>query len=184
MYKLFYIFLRSVLMILFLNVQLTIAQENESENRESEEEKNVISLSFAYTYIPQGAGLDSRRNDRNQLVPTFGLDYFRRIHRKWEVGVMLDYELATYIIPRKDNLTRENAFIVALMSVYNLNANWNLLLGGGIELEKHENLAVLRAGIEYVIPIRNNWSIPISSFLDFKEGYDTWSFGLGFKKGF
>ena len=63
-----------------------------------------------------------------------------------------------------------------------MGSNWNLLGGGGIELEHNHNLAVLRVGVERSIPFGKNWVIGPAFFFDFKEGYDTWSLALAIGK--
>lgn len=178
-------FFYSIFFLLFLIClpDLSFAQEKTEHKNGELENKHFIGFTYAQTFIRKGANEDNL-NDRGHFVPAIGMDYFYRIHHKWELGIMLDYELGTYIIPRKDNLIRENAFIIALIAAYTLTDRWNLYVGGGIELEKHKNLIVGRFGGEHLFPLKNNWYIPLGLFFDVKEGYDAWSLSVGIAKEF
>ncbi len=96
---------------------------------------------------------------------------------------MADIELGNYVVINKD-LNRENAFIIAGVGAYTISDHWTVFGGGGIELEKHNNLAILRLGLEYNAKLGNGWIIAPGLFFDFKEGYDTWSLVLAIGKAF
>lgn len=141
----------------------------------------VITVSPALTWVPQGANLDNL-NEKGHFVPGLGADFFYRFLPKWEIGTMIDYEFDHYIIPRKNELERERAFVATLMFAYTINARWNIFAGAGMEFEKHENLVVGRFGGEYVIPLKKGWFIPVGSFIDFKPGFQSISLSIGIGK--
>lgn len=157
--------------------QLSFAQ-----NSESKERKNLLTVAFGYTYVPEGAAEGSIEAD-GVFIPAIGLDYFRRIHPKWEIGTMIDLELGEYIIAKRD-LNRHNALVVAGIAAYNLTDQWTFYGGGGIELEKHENLWIGRLGGEYGWKMGNDWVLAPGFFYDLKKGYDSWSFSVAFGKEF
>jgi hypothetical protein len=160
-----------------------LAQESEKPEESIEkEERHVVSATFGYTYIGEGAELGASEAN-GVFVPTFGLDYFHVIDRKWELGIMVDLELDHYLIVEKE-LERENAFIATLMAVHKLRRTWYLFAGAGIEIEGNKNLAVLRLGMERPLRLRNNWFLGPAIFFDIKEGYDTWSLSIGIGKKF
>ena len=123
-------------------------------------------------------------DNRGHFVPGIGLDYLYTLHPKWEVGIMIDIELGSYVIPHKNDLKRENAVILALLGVYKLYPRWHLLLGGGIELERHEHLGIIRLGTDYIFPVGKGWFIPLGLLFDIKEGFDAWSWKAGIAKEF
>jgi len=177
-------FIWMLCLVSFMFCNHLFAQSNRAESEEQIEEvgEMVFSLSPSYTWIPAGANLEDL--DRSgKFAPGLGVDFFYRIHPKWEIGTMMDIEFAKYLIPRKDDLKRERAFIVTAIAAYKINSNWNLFAGAGIELEQNKNLAVVRIGGEYMIHLKNKWFIPIGAFADLKPGYDSWSlmFGVGKK---
>ena len=171
-----------LIIVTLLSIDFAYAQETEIEKSE-EVLRNSLSLDFTYTFIRKGTEQDNL-NDRGHFIPGFGAAYFRKLNTKWEVGVMIDIEFGSYVIPRKDDLKRENALILAFMSAYNITPKWNIMAGGGVELEKHEHLGLFRIGTEYKFPLGNEWFIPLSVLFDLKEGYDSWSWAVGVGKEF
>ena len=162
--------------VTFVLIQTINAQE------ETEETQNLLSLSFGYSYVSQGAELNEIQAN-GVYVPSIGVDYFRKITPKWEVGTMIDLELSDYLIIKKE-LNRSKALVVTAIASYNPFSSVNFFAGGGIELEKHKNLGVLRFGGEYAFKFQNDWILAPGCFFDIKEGYDTWSIALAFGKEF
>ena len=169
----------NVVLLIFV-AQLCFGQE--TKETKEKETKNLLTLAFGYTYIPQGAAEGSTEAD-GVFIPAIGLDYFRRIHPKWEIGTMIDLELGSYIIAKRD-LNRENALIVVGIAAYNLTDHMTFFGGGGIELEKHENLWIGRLGGEYAFKFKNDWVIAPGFFYDLKKGYDSWALSVAFGKEF
>lgn len=153
------------------------------EEKEKKENRHYISITFAESYIAKGVGIDNL-DHKGHFVPSFGLDYLYRFHPKFEAGIMFDYELGHYLIPHEEDLERENAIVLCGVVTYEVLPSWNVFVGGGIELEKHHNLGVFRIGTEYNFDLSENWSIPLGTFYDIKEGYDTWSISVGIGKSF
>lgn len=139
---------------------------------------NTLIFNFGYTHIPKGAELHDP-NAEGFFVPSLGIDYARRIHPKWELGVMLDLELDHYLIYHKE-YEREMAFIAVAGAGYNLDKHTILFTGAGIELEQNKNLFVYRIGIERVFKLHENWFISPSFLYDWKKDYSTYSLSIGF----
>ena len=112
-----------------------------------------------------------------------GIDYFRRIFPRLEIGIMADLDLGEYVIFEKE-LDRENALLLEAIASFNLTKHINVFVGGGVEFEKHMNLGIFRLGAEYMFKLKKGWIIAPSFVFDFKEGTDSWSLSLGFGKGF
>lgn len=146
------------------------------------EPKNTFVVSFGYTHIPKGAELDAEESD-GFFVPSIGLDYARVVGRKWEVGVMLDFELDHYLIVEKE-LERENAFIGVVGVAYNPIAHLLLFTGAGVEIEKNKHLFVYRLGLDYSFYFGHHWAIVPAFYFDWKEDYDTYAFSVGAKYRF
>ena len=152
------------------------------EEKAKMEKRSFASITLAYGIVPQGS--DEDNIEKGHLVPAAGADYLYRVGPKWEVGIMVDFEFATYIIPRDDNLIRERAFIAVPVVAYNILPPWSLFAGYGIEFEKHKNLGVFRLGTEYSFPLKNRWVIPVGFFMDVKERYENFSFSVGIGRSF
>lgn len=182
------------LILLFLLFQMSIlsAQDkdghHEGESEEKEEHtfrnqrKNIVLFSFGYTFIPEEAELNNNESN-GVFIPSFGLDYKRRLNEKWALSLFLDYELERYLLIDKE-LKRERAFIAAIGGSYELLEGLGLFAGVGREFEKNENLTVIRGGLEYGFDLGENWILVSSLFYDWKEKYHTYSFSLGISRKF
>ena len=171
--------------MLFMEISELTAQEvieHENEHVEAKEPTQLLGVSFGYTYVPK-AGEIGGSEATGVMVPSIGLDYFYKISPKFEVGTMIDLELANYLIFEKD-LSREKALIVSAVGVYALMGELNVIAGGGVELEKHKSFGVLRFGMDYSWTFKNNWLLAPGVFYDLKEGYNTWAVSINFGKEF
>lgn len=154
----------------------------DNEGEDEEEGRHTIFLGFGWTHIPKAGSVDDTEAT-GFLVPTIGLDYMYKISPKWEVGTMMDLELDQYLIIDQE-LERENAVIITAIGLYRLLPHLSIFAGGGIEIEHHKNLAIFRAGIDSPFHLGKGWFLVPSFIVDFKEGYDTWSFKVSFGKEF
>lgn len=172
-----------ILSTLFLISFLSLAQEHSNEEEE-QEGKNRIGFVLEATFIPEGTSdehcEECEGESKGIVVPTIGLDYIRTLSNRWEVGFSAEVELESYFIVDKE-LNRENPLILVAFAVYRLVGSWFVYGGGGIELEKHKNLAVLRLGTEYNFILGNGWDI--SPTFTFDHKIDLNSFALGFSIG-
>lgn len=153
------------------------------EHEENEEEtKYLIAFSMGVTHIPS-AFTDGKENAI--FVPTIGIDFFYEIKRRLSIGLVGDLELSNYIVDfKREDLKRDKAVIFTVMAAYEIKPKWKILMGSGIEFERHKNLFVLRAGTGYEFPMANNWNIEPTFFYDFKEDFDTWALAIGLNKRF
>ena len=164
--------------ILFLVLSIGfMCKSNAQESKRNAEDKNVMTVAFAASYIPAGTQQDNI--NKGHLVPGIGIDYFRKINERFDLGTMMDIELATYVIPRKEDLIRDKAFVVTIIGSFMINDNWGVFLGPGYELEKHKSFPIFRVGKEYLIRFNSVWFIPVGFFYDAKDGYDTYSLSVG-----
>lgn len=171
--------MRKVLLTIFATCTICYAIQAQEE---TEELQNLLSLSFGYSYVSEGAEPEGTEVT-GVYVPSIGIDYFRKITPKLEIGTMIDLELSDYLIIKKD-LNRSKALVLTAIASYNPFSNVNVFAGGGIELEKHKNLGVLRFGGEYAFMLPNDWVLAPGFFYDVKEGYNTWSIAVAFGREF
>jgi len=150
-------------------------QEHETHNQEIAH-KYKVALAFGYSHIP--TGFVEGKEEQSVFAPSIGLDFFYSLNHKFALGMVADLELAEYLVDiDRESLNRERAFILALIGAYEVLPHWEFLFGGGIELEKHRNLGVVRLGTEYEIELNHGWGIAPSLFFDFKEEFSVWTFG-------
>ena len=170
--------------LVLLSVMLPFIVNGQKGPHETQEtgKKHQVSVSVGSAFIPLATNIGTSEA-QGLFAPTVGLNYFYRFHPKWEIGVMTNLELDHYVVVDKQ-LERENALMFTLLGKYNITNYWSVFAGGGIELEQHDNLAVLRAGLQYAILLKKDWVITPRFYLDFKESFDTWSFTISFGKSF
>ncbi len=73
---------------------------------------------------------------------------------------------------------------MARLGLWRIQETIKAFAGGGIELEKHHNLGVLRLGGDYTLKITDKWHLASGVFFDLKETYNTWSIQLSLAKTF
>jgi len=149
------------------------AQEHEPM---SVHNKNTLSIAFGYAYLPDGVKIESQ-NDLGHFVPSIGIDYIRKLSHKFELIAVVDFELDHYLVSGKD-IMRENATIVVVGAMYNIVEHWSVMLGSGIEMDKHHQLFVARIGTEYGIHLSDKWILSPGIFYDYKHIHSTYSTSL------
>ena len=170
MQRVFRIF-RKVLPLLLLFSLVNLAAQQEEPYQ-----KHILGPSFGFTFIPLGN--DAGYTDaRGLFAPTVGVDYFYHIHPKWGMGFIGAVELDKYTVTDQE-VERDNAMTLTLVGIYRATKYLDLFLGGGIEVEPHDNYGVFRLGIQYSIEMGENWALVPKLHLDVKGGYNTWSFAV------
>lgn len=124
--------------------------------------------------------------DNILVVPTFGLNYDFFFHPKFGIGLHSDILLQQFKVEKhqdKQTLIRENPIALCGMFVYKPVHQMCVVVGYGQEFEKHENLHMVRVGVEYEIPIRKHWEVSFDLEYDYKfNAYGSLMFGVGFSK--
>jgi hypothetical protein len=172
------------LSVFYLTSFLSIAQEH--GNEEEHEGKNRIGFVLEATFVPEATSDEhsvestDESESKGKVVPTIGLEYTRTLSHRWDVGFSAEVELESYFIVDKD-LNRENPLILVAFALYRIVDNWFVYGGGGIELEKHKNLGVIRLGTEYEFNLGNGWDI--APTLTFDHKVDLNSIAIGFSIG-
>ncbi len=183
---------RLLLSVLFISTTLLAQHSEEKLENSSHNEgthtvshgKNMIAIDYGIDHIKEGVKHGDAIDEEGHWVSSIGVDYFRKVSEKWEVGVKFDVQLGHYIIPHKENLERENAFIVLAVGSYKVLPKWAVFAGTGVEFEKNENLGVVRVGTDYSFHLAEGWAVPVGFFWDIKDGYDVYAFTVGIAKHF
>jgi len=176
---------RSQLILIALTLIPFFLSAQETE-RESQGKKNRIAPVLGYTFVPEEIADDDKGQFR--VIPTFGIDYERKLGNKWALGLFNDIELTSYLISDEAEesglLERDFVFITTIVVIYSIKEQWTVFGGGGYEFEKNKNFAVMRLGTEYEIPIRNEWDVAFGLNWDYKEVYQSLGFTVAFGKRF
>ena len=163
--------------LIFLSIIVCLKSFGQAHHEtEDAHRKNSISYFNGLTFIPK---VHDEELDVANYVTTIGITYHRSFNDKIGISWMNDIELGDYLITVSEELIpRENVFISALAFQYRVIGGLELFVGPGIELERHRNFFVLRAGMEYQLFVANDWYLGPEIMFDFKEEYHSWSFGV------
>jgi hypothetical protein len=104
-------------------------------------------------------GVPSARTDQQILgsllfVPVVGAEYVHRFHPKWGLNGNAEVELAHYVAEASHDA------------------------GAGYEIEKHQNLFVVRAGAAYEVPMRDGIAVAFPVNVNYKEEFWTFSVAM------
>lgn len=156
------------------------AQESEQAFR-----RNKLALIIGHAHVPAGIDLEGKK--AWTVLPSWGLDYDFRFNEKWSLGLHTDMVVESFEYEGEDEILYERTrpFLAVLSGGRRLGEHVTLLVGGGIELAKEENLKVVRVGLDYGWELPNEWEIGASLMSDFKiDAYNSWVLGLGVAKVF
>jgi hypothetical protein len=172
--------------VLIMSWNSTVAQED-SHNHGDKHSYGFHRLTGMMGY----ATLDNSFSDQSNevlIVPAIGLNYDYIFKKGWGLGLHSDILLQQFKVEThgdKEEIIRENPFALLGMLLYKPHHRWTVTAGYGIEIEKHENLQMIRIGGEYGIELPKNWELGFSLEFDIKpEAYNTLLFGIGFSKLF
>lgn len=179
------IFLLSMLCVIFLAPSMQVAGQEADTGKKApttweHDHKHLLGLGFGFTFIPLGDEL-GESDARGLYAPMVGLDYFYRINHRLGAGFMGALELDHYVVT-DDQVQRENALNLALVGLYSATRHLDFFLGAGVEVEQHDNLAVLRLGTQYSIDVGQHWALVPKLHFDFKENFNAWSLSVSFAR--
>lgn len=173
----------------FLFSSVGLAQHGPALGEGGREETREHLPSFRVAVLIGHTLIPAEHAGENFFIPSWGLDLEYWMNPRWGVGMHSDLELETFVILKEDSRQEEVERVLPLvMTLDVLYKPWKglvLQLGPGIEFERQENFALLRAGIEYEIELGHHWDLAPTVFYDtrFSE-YHTWSLALGVGKRF
>ncbi|GJM63860.1 hypothetical protein [Persicobacter diffluens] len=169
-----------------------LAKKLNQAQTEHDFKRHMINFYTGFTHIPSkhyshvhAEGLSNTGN----WVPTVGLDYFYKLTHRFSVGIMADMEIDQYEIVTKgqEEIIRENVMIIALVAKFEIVKGLNILAGPGYERmfsTEGEDFCVLKAGVEYEIEFGDNFQFAPSLVFDYKDVYQTVSYGFSIGKKF
>lgn len=165
---------RKALPLILLFAMVNLAGQEQKEHR------HMLGAGAGFTFIPLGNLLEDT-DARGLFAPTLGLDYFYHFHPRWGIGFLSALELDSYVVT-DEQVERENAMIFTVVGMFSATRYLDFFAGGGIEVEQHDDRAVLRLGTQYSIDVGKHSALVPKLHFDFKENYSTWSLALSFAR--
>ena len=145
-------------MLLHIGTKSIKAQDHSTQSPSKEnhfDHKNDIAGFAGATYILESGF----------YLPTFGVEYVRKINPNFGVGVIAEIEVGCHIISIDEDshesveVNRESAFLL-LPALYFKTGNIVASVGYGVEFEKTENLALLKLSLMYCLRLQDeNWVV-------------------------
>ena len=177
--------------VIFLTVIIPLSKAQHAEDTGSDQHKGHNGVTHKVTLLMANSFLKNHIDDNTNnilVVPTYGLNYDVLFHHKWGVGVHTDVVLQQYKVETHDGheeLIRENPVALCAVGLFKPILALTLIAGYGVELEKHENIQIIRFGVEYGIHLPKNWELGFALEFDRKiNTYNSWVFAVGFSKLF
>ncbi len=179
----------TIVIFLIVFIPLSMAQHGEEVANDQHDEHDGVTHKI--TLVMANSFLKNKVDESSNsvlVVPTYGLNYDVLFHHKWGVGVHTDVVLQQYKVERHDGdeeLIRENPVALCAVGLFKLMPALTLIAGYGLEIETHENIQLLRFGVEYGFHLPGNWELGFALEFDRKfSTYNSWVFGVGFSKLF
>jgi hypothetical protein len=177
--------------VLIVSTPYGLAQHAELSHKDQNPEHEGLSHRHRVTLVMANSFLKNQVDENTNdilLVPTFGLNYDFFFHQKWGVGLHTDIVLQQFKVEKHDGheeLIRENPVALCAVGLFKPLPSLTLIAGYGIEIEKHENIQLLRLGVEYGFHLPGNWELGFALEFDKKiNTYNSWVLGAGFSKLF
>lgn len=156
------------------------AQEEELGESNAHRKQIRAAILMANSHVP-----NSFEGDRKVfLLPTWGFDVDYFFHRRWSVALQGDIKVQSFEV-EKEGVLLERSYPVAFAGVIHYHAlrHWSFYAGPGYELEKSENLFLIKLGTEYSFEITEDFEIALNLAYENKEEvYDAWTLGVAFNK--
>ena len=167
-----FLILAASLMMAFTQ-EAILAQGHPSIQHKNSFMHHRVALMITHTHVP---GARTETQGSAVIVPSCGLNYEYWLNHQWAVGIHSDMEIATYIIENHESteIERERPIIISTGGIFKPVHQIVMIAGVGREIETHENLWVVRFGINYEFELRDGWDLSPSLTYDIKESlYDS-----------
>jgi hypothetical protein len=166
-----------ILSILLIIGSTVFAQEEASKPHK---QKIRAAILMANSHVPNSVNGDKKIF----LIPTWGFDVDYFFHPKWSVALQGDVKVQSFEV-EDEGVLLERSFPVTIAGVIHFHAlrHWSFFAGPGYELEKNENLFLVKLGTEYSFEITEDFEIALNLAYENKEEvYNSWTFGVSLNK--
>lgn len=170
-------------MLLNIGTYSIIAQDHSFHPPSKEnhiEHKNDIAGFAGATYICESGF----------FLPTFGIEYVRRINSFMGIGVIGEIEVGSHIISKNEyshetiEINRETAILLC-PALYFKSGNFVASVGYGVEFEKSENLALLKISLMYSLKLQDErWIVLPNISWDHTIHFNGLVYGVSFARVF
>ncbi|HAW51564.1 MAG TPA: hypothetical protein DCX54_04425, partial [Flavobacteriales bacterium] len=150
-------------------VSLTaLAQEEgiyETETHTGQGHLNRLGLCSGLTFVPT----DLTNDKKDYLaVPTYGIEYIRKIKKWFLLGFVNEFELENYVIEHEneESIERSYIYVVSVLALFKPVKNLVIFAGPGYELTSDHNFEVLKIGVSYEFELSEKWDLAPLVYMD------------------
>lgn len=154
--------------------------EHKNDNEGEHLHKNDIAGFLGTTYILESGF----------ILPTFGIEYVRKLNPYFGLGILGEFEVGSHIIAidehsqEQQEISRQSA-VLLLPSVYLIYHHFIVSVGYGVEFEKNENLAMFKLGILYAFEFKNDkWLFVPNISWDHTKRFNSIVYGFSIARRF
>lgn len=170
--------IRKLLLLVILTSAAGLAKAQEAGKEFKPKVRGAIMM--ANSHVPTA----TEGGKKVSIIPTWGFDVDYYFHPRWSVAIQGDIKLQSFEVEDGvTELTRTNPLAFTGVIHYHALRHWSFYIGPGYELEKHENLFLVKTGTEYSFEVTENFEIALNLMYENKQDiYDAWTFGIAFNK--
>lgn len=144
--------------------------------------EHQLIIMIGHVYVPKAVELGSERSNGIAL-PIWSLGYNYHIHEGWVVGLHTDITVQSFEVEKGSEdavIERSYPIAPAIMVGHKVLEHGTILLGGGYEIERNENFALARAGLEWGYEFLEKFEVSGALEYDYRfEAYDSFSIMFG-----
>jgi hypothetical protein len=167
----------------FLAISLALLTQLSAQAQEASPSERVKSpwrvvLMMANSRIPSA----TEGGQEVTVIPTWGVDLDYRFSPRWSVALQTDIKMQSFEIEHNQvEIQRNTPVTLALVPHYYANKHWSFMVGPGYELEKTENIFLVKVGAEYGFELTERFELGITAIYENRwEVYDGLTFGASF----
>ena len=144
-------------------------------------EKNAFGVFTGTTIVP--TFIENGTVRQYMFVPTYGIEYGRRLNSWFYLGLHNELELQNYVISNEagEELERSYIYVGSVLAVFAPFRTFVLYMGPGYEFTSDHNFRVFKVGMEYKLyrSSHSDWYLAPEISLDWISTlYSTFSFGI------
>jgi hypothetical protein len=163
--------------LLFFVQHITFAQDERKEEH-GEKGSSRLTLGLGHTHISEGK-VDGKTEWIVMPSWSFNFDYW--ISNKVAIGLQQDLVTESFVVENShgEEIERSSPWSIVPVVIFKPGKHFSFIGGAGIEIAKHENLGLMRLGIEYGWHLPEDWELGAALVWDGKwKYYNSW--GLAF----
>lgn len=179
---------KNTLYILMVALAITLSKLNAQtvDNYEKEEKPrhHQFGVLLGHTHMREG---EENNSGKRLSLPSSTLFYNYHLNEKWFLGLHIDFVVENFVAQpisgEGGSVERKKPIAPAIMGGFKPGKHFSFLVGGGIDTDKEETLALIRFDTEYGLDIARGWEFVATFGYDLRiNAFDSFQLGVGMSK--